>query len=278
MKKTIVYTLITAMAAVFAVGCSPYSKLLKTDDYAQQYRVALEYMETGKYQKALTLLEKVRMHYLNSDKADSVMFYTGMGFYKMGDFETSGMAFDEFRKTHSRSPFLEEAEYMYAKGFYYSSPDPDRDQSATFQAMQAIDEYLERYPNSSKKDALEENMVELRQKIYDKVYINARTYYKIGRYKSAIVALRNALTDYPESNHREEILYMMTKSSYEYAHNSRPDLKRDRYLDMMDHYLTYISEYPEGQYGKELGKLQNTAKNYLARFGDGGTVEVEIEE
>lgn len=33
----------------------------------------------------------------------------------------------------------------------------------------------------------------LTQRLHDKTYLNAYTYYKIGRYKSAIVALKNAL-------------------------------------------------------------------------------------
>lgn len=267
------------MAAAFAVGCSSYSKLLKSDDYDKQFTTALEYMEAGKYQKSLVLFEKVRMYYLNSNRADSVAFYTGLGLYKMGDFKSSGMVFDEFRKNFDRSPFLEQAEYMYAKGFYYSSPEPDRDQTATFQAITAIGEYLSRYPDSEKREALDTNVEELVQKLHDKAYLNARTYYKIGRYKSAIVALQNALEDYPESNHREEIMYMMAKSSYEFAHNSRPDKKRDRYLDMLDYYLSYISEYPTGEYARELTKLNGNARNYLSKFGDGGAVEViEVEK
>ena len=268
------------MAAAFAVGCSSYSKLLKSEDSEAQYRTALEYIETGKYQKALVLLEKVRMPFLNyhPERIDSLAFYSGLALYKSGDFESSGMVFDDFRKTYSHSPFLEEAEFMYAKGFYYMSPEPDRDQGATMQAMQAINEYIARYPDSPKRESFQDNFNELEQKLHDKAFLNAGTYYKIGRYRSAITALKNARDLYPESNHREAILYMIAKSSYEYAHNSRADLRRDRYLNMMDEYLSYIAEYPEGQYVKELSKLQENAKRYVARFGDTDeTFDTELE-
>ena len=282
MKRTFVYTAFAVLTVLFAVGCSSYSKLLKTDNYDLQYRTALEYMEAEKYQKALTLFEKVRMYYLDSNRADSITFYTGMAYYKMGEFETSSMVFDEFRKRFDRSPFLEEAEYLYAKGFYYSSPEPDRDQTPTIKAITAISEYLSRYPNSKKREALDADLSELSQKLHDKAFLNAKTYYKIGHYRSAIVALQNALDDYPETNHREEILYMMVKSSYEYAHNSLQDRQRDRYLDMMDYYLSYISEYPEGKYARELGRLNENAKRFLARFEPGGeateAIEAEVKE
>ena len=105
---------------------------------------------------------------------------------------------------------------------------------------------------------------ELQNKLYDKSYINARTYYKIGRYKSAVVALRNALKEYPETPHREEILYLTVKSCHELATNSVRALQRDRYLDMLDAYYTFVADFPESKYRKELDRLQKTARRYLA--------------
>lgn len=262
------------MTAAFAVGCSTYSQLLKSEDYEAQYRAALQYLEDGKYQKALTLFEKVNMPFMNSNKSDSIMFYTGLALYKSGDFESSGMVFDQFRSAYQRSPFLEEAEYMYAMGFYYRAPEPERDQAPTREALMAIDTYLQRYPNSPKKDDMEENIKELMQKLYDKEYLNARTYYKIGAYRSAVVALKNALDMYPETTHREELLYLIAKSSYEYASNSMPHLRRDRYLSMMDDYLNYVSEYPEGEHAKELEKLYGNAREYIARTNEGEPTEI----
>lgn len=268
MKKIIFRISLVLVVALTTQACGSYSKLMKSDDYQLLYDSALKYFEMGKYQKAITLFDKVRLWSMNTPRADTVMYYTGLSYYKQGDFEQSGMIFDEFRKAHTRSPFLEESEYMYAKGFYFLSPEPDRDQAVTRQALMAIDEYLERYPNSVKREALLENMKELMQKLHDKEFINARTYYKTGKYKAAVVALKNALNMYPESNHREELMYLITKSGYELASKSIVSLRRDRYLDMMDYYYNYISEFPEGRYRKELEKMQNKAKEYLSSFGD----------
>ena len=130
-------------------------------------------------------------------------------------------------------------------------------------AITSINEYLQRYPNSLKKQLCLIRLDELQQTLYDKSFINARTYYKIGRYKSAVVALRNALREYPETPHREEILYLTVKSCYELAANSVHALQTDRYLDMLDAYYTFISEFPESGYRRELDRLQKTAREYL---------------
>ncbi|MCD8071762.1 MAG: outer membrane protein assembly factor BamD [Alistipes sp.] len=151
----------------------------------------------------------------------------------------------------------------------------NRYHSATRRALIAIDEYMERYPSSVKREALQENIEELTQRLHDKAYLNAKTYYKIGRYKAAVVALKNALNQFPDTRHREEIMYLVTKSNYLLASNSIYSLQRDRYLDMMDNYYNFVSEYPDSKYVKELDKMQDSAKEFIANYQE---IDQEVDE
>lgn len=243
------------------------------------YTKALEYYEKGKYEKTKQLLEEVAVYYQNTYREDTIMYYWGTANYKTGDFDTSAMIFDRFRRQFGHSPFVEDAEYMYAMGFYFASPEPNRDQTVTMQAMAAINEYLQRYPESNRKQLCLVRLDELQGKLYDKAYINARTYYKTGKYKSAIVALRNALAQYPDTPHREEILYLTTKSCYELAVNSIETLQRNRYMDVVDSYYTFISEFPGSKHRKELDRLRTAAGNYLSKHTTDDPVDTpEISE
>lgn len=208
-------------------------------------------------------MESLNQVFAGTERADTLAYYYGAALYKDGDFVTSGKVFDAFRRTYSRSPFVEDAEYMYAKGLYYSSPSSRRDQTTTSQAIVAIDEYLNRYPNSPKKESLQECINDLQQRIYDKAMENAKLYYDIGYYNSAIVALRNAINTYPESNHRELLSYLIVRSHYLYAKNSVETKQRQRYMDMQDAYYSFVAEYPESAYRKEADKMQADSKNSL---------------
>lgn len=226
--------------ALLIVSCSGYNKVLKSTDYDLKYRTALKCYEEGKFYKAQTLFDDISHFFAGTDKEDSVAYYGGASYYKQGDFMMSGEKFDEFRRRFGRSPFLEDVEYMYAKGFYYMSPAPNRDQTPTRQALIAISEYLSRYPNSTKKDVLFEHTAELKQKLYDKAFLNAEVYYKIGYYNSAVVALKNAIDMYPESNHQEELSYLIVKSHFLYAKNSVFEMQRERFMNMQDAYYSFI--------------------------------------
>ncbi len=255
--------LLLMLAAFAMAGCSHYGKMLKSKNPAEQYATAKKYIEEGKYEKARTLFDKVRLSYMGKPQADSILFYRALTFYEQKDYDLSSDGFDMFRTEYPRSALLEKAELLYALGYYYSSPEAVRDQSTTVQAIDAINTYISRYPGSPERKDLEAKRDELTNKLYEKAYLNARTYYKIGQYKPAIAALTNALREYPDSPYREEILYLAALSSYEYASNSVPSFRRTRYLDMMERHLNYISEFPEGKHAAELTKLYEKAREYV---------------
>lgn len=265
--KNFAFRLLCLIAAVlFAAGCSNYSKLLKSKDPDKMYKAAIEFFDQKKYQRTIHLLEECSPYFSSTTKADTILYYTAMSYYKMGDFDISGQLFDEFRRTFGNSAYLEDAEYCYAMGFYYSSPSPERDQTTTIQAMTAIDDYLGRYPNSVKEADLKDKMKELEYKLHDKSYLNAKTYYKIEKYKSAVVALKNAIDKYPESKHREEMMFLILKSQYLLSKDSFSHLQRDRYMKVLDYYYNFVSEFPDSKYAKEANKMHDETKEHLDQY------------
>ncbi len=258
--------ILIAATLLLIASCSGYNKLLRHGTSEDKYEKALELYNNKKYSKALTLFKEVENIFSHTEKADSVMFYIGVCYYNTGDFVSSGEQFNTFRKEFRRSPFLEEAEYYFAKGFFYSSSEPENDQTNTHVAMQAIGEYLGRYPNSHKREELIENLTDLRQRLYDKAYLNAKLYYDIGYFNSAVTALNNAIKRYPDSNHKEELLFLIVSSHYEFARNSVASKQRQRYLDMQDAYYTFIEEFPESTFRKDADKMFEDSKAFLDKF------------
>lgn len=277
MKRVNIVKLVIIATAVGVVGCSPFNKLLKLNDSEQMYHAAINYYHDGDFQHALQLFEELAPRYASTMRSDTIMYYTGCCFYKQGDFQTSGRIFDEYRSTYGRSPLLEDVEYMHAMGYYFSSPQPSRDQTTTLQAIRAIGEYMERYPSSPKMGICEMRLEELKGKLYDKSFINARTYYKTGRYKAAIIAFENALAEFPDTPHREEILFLTLDASYRLADNSLASLQVDRFLDTMDAYYNFISEFPESKHARAAERMQRAAKRFLAKHNADATEAEDAE-
>ena len=265
MKQTFLYAVCGVILITAFSGCAGINALLKSGQPDLIYSKALEYYQKEKWSRASTLFEGVQHYYSGTPREDSISFFNARCKYKNRDYDTAATLLDDFRRKFGRSAFIEDAEGMYALCFYYLSPGPTRDQTMTGQAIMAINEFMSRYPESDRIKDFRKINEELTGRLHEKAYINAYTYYKIGRYKSAIVALKNALKQYPESGHREEIMYLIVDASYRFASNSVHDKQTDRYLDMLDSYLSFREEFPESKYNKELERMAQHARDYLDR-------------
>ena len=262
MKNFLKYASVVALAAVIAVGCG-VSKILRSEDPELIYSEALKFKNNEKWSRAYSLFESVEHYYVGSTREDSIMFYRALCKYRDRDYSSSSDILDEFRRRFGRSVFIEDAECMYALCYYYMSPGPTRDQTITSQALQALSEFIIRYPDSEHVENFGKVIDELTARMHDKSFNNAYTYYKIGYYNSAIVALRNALREYPESYRREELMYLAVKSAYRLADNSVASKQYDRYMDMLDTYYTFVDEFPESQYRRELERMARHAKDFI---------------
>ena len=238
-------------------------RLIKSADPELIYTEAMKYYEREKWKQAGDLFEACQAYYVGDVREDSIAFFTARSRYKGKDFVDATVRLDEFRRKFGRSIFIEDAEGMLAMCHYYLSPDPTRDQTITAEAIVAFSEFIERYPNSKRVEAFNKLIDELTDRLKTKAYLNAYTYYKIQRYKSAVIALRNALKLYPDTPHREEILYLIAVSNYRLAHNSIEEKQGERYLNVLDSYYSFINEYPESKHRKELERYTKEAKDYL---------------
>ncbi len=252
-----------------------YSRLTKSTSYKLMFTEGLRYYNMTKkdseqntranLRRAQILFEgAIRSQtFSGTPQEDSLFYFYGCSFFMGQDFQASQDVFDAFRRQYGASRFIEDAEYKFAMGFYFLSPDPTHDQSITIRGMSAIAEYMGRYPETTHRELCNERMEELRRKLYTKSYENARLYYNIRQYKAAVTALNNAIDEYPDSPYREELMYLATRSAYEFARNSVPAQMTDRYLSMMDNYYNLISEFPETRHLREVEQMRDEAREHI---------------
>ena len=106
---------------------------------------------------------------------------------------------------------------------------------------------------------------DLNERLDKKAYEAARLYYKMEDYKASRVAFRNVLKDDSENIYREDILYYIAMSSYNYAHLSVPEKQKERYLTFVDDYLNFVGEIPQSHYRKELDNVYRKAQKALGK-------------
>lgn len=252
-----------AVVSFLLSGCGEYEKLLKSRDFQKKYETALDFYEEGDYVRAATLLDQVDNIYRGTTKADTVKYYQAKSYFGQRDYMMAGHYFNELSVTYLNSGFREEADFMTGYCYYMQSPRPELDQENTYKAITALQMFMSRYPGSERIGECRELITELSDKLVEKSYISARLYYDLGYYKSAIIALRNSLIQYPDTRYREELMFMILKSSYLLADNSVPSRQRERFQATVDEYYSFIGEFPEGPHSREAQRIYESSTAYL---------------
>lgn len=262
--KHVVYLLF--ICSLLFTSCSEYQEILKSEDYNFKYKKAVEYYNAKDYLRAQNLLESVRNIFRGTSKAQTIAYYTAFCSYGQKDYSTAGYLFNNFVRTFPESSFSEECMYMRAFCYYKSSPNPRLDQSQTEKAIEMFQLYVNRFPSSSRIEKVNKLIDEMRDKLAYKAYLSAGSYYHREKYRASIIALQNCLKDYPESRHREEIMYMLFNSRYELAYNSVKEKLVERYNAAREEYYSFVDEFPESEHKRDMERKFKKIEAFLSRI------------
>ena len=259
--------LLTVLVALMALASckSQYELLLNSNDADAKYEAAFDYFNQGKYSKAASMFESLSVMTNGTERDDTVKYYWGLSNYRFKDYYTAETNFQKFIESYPRSPFTSEARYLRLDCMYRSTLRWELDQTPTYAAMAAISEYILEFPSNTHMRECRDMLVDLGERLDRKAYEAAKLYYKMEDYLASRVAFRNVLKDDAENIYREDILYYIAMSSYNYAHLSVPSKQRERYLTFVDDYYNFIGELPESHYRKELDNVYRKVQKALGK-------------
>lgn len=250
------------LLVVFSTSCK-YQKLLKSTDNKAKFENAKEYYEQENYAKAMTLFEQLIPIYRGTEKGEEISYYFAYCNYYLRNYILAGHYFRTFTSSFPNSKFTEECSYMSAYCYYLDSPKTSLSQESTVKAISELELYLGRYPESERIQECNELIDDLLRKLQKKSYDNAYLYYKVGQYKAAAVALKSSLENFPDSEFKEKMMYMIIKSEYTYALNSSYGKTTERLNDALRDYKSFVRKYPTSEYMKELSKIEKDINKKL---------------
>jgi outer membrane protein assembly factor BamD len=247
------------LVILLSFGCNEYQKVLKSPNPELKYAKTIEYYENGEYLKAMPLFEELIPLYRGTDKGQKIYFYYAYTNYYLDYLVMAAYHFKNYYNTYSRSENAEEALFMSAYCNYTNAPGPTLDQTPTNQALEELQIFVNTFPKSELVDSANTLVDELELKLEAKAFFNAKQYYTILKYKSAIVTLNNFLTLHPTSSFGEEAKLLVLKSYYYLAINSIDTKKKERFDEGIEVYYDFIDNFAEG-------KNANEAQVYYAKL------------
>lgn len=263
----IFYTLIVAL---LLASCSPFQQALKSDDTKLKYDVAEKMYEKEKYAKAIRLFEQIAPSYRGKPQAEKMFYMYSMALYKSKQYYTAGYQFESFTSSYPRSSKAEEAAFLSAKSYYFLSPRYSLDQVDTYKALEKLQAFIDRYPNSEYMPEANQLVMELSRKLEKKAYETAKQYFDtaeyFGDYNAAFKTLDNFMIDFPGTELKEDALYLKFEASCKLALNSVESKMKERLSRAKENYGDLIKYRPDTKYKADADKLLETINTELEKI------------
>lgn len=255
--------IIFILLAVAVTSCGEYEKLLKSSDYELKKQKVYDYYDEGKYSKSIELLSQILPRYRATDEAEQLNWINAQANFKIRDYMMAGTYYQNFADTYPGSNNAEEASYLSALCDYYLSPRAELDQAYTRKAIESFTIFMQRYPTSTRLDDCKTKLLELQERLVEKSYLSARLYYDLKEYRAATVSLANSLKEYPDTKYREELMFLKLDALFLYAERSIPSKQVERYQATLDEYYSFIEEFPQSKYLKDVKRIFGDTAKFL---------------
>lgn len=237
--------------ALSIAGCSKFRKIEKSEDWRVKYEAGLNYYNKKDYYRAAILFESILPVVRGLPEGEKVEFYLAYCQYNEKTYLLASDQFKTFYETYGRSQYAEEANFMYAYSLFASSPDHNKDQSSSIEAMNAMQVFLNKYPGSQFMNKAIEVITISQEKLEKKGFENAKQYLKLQMYKGAVVAFDDFKKNFPDSKYLEEAAYLKVVAEYELAKVSIPSKQLERYSATLDYYKELVDNFPNSAFLKE---------------------------
>jgi outer membrane protein assembly factor BamD len=209
--------------AAWLSGCASTS-----DDKAANWspnrlhQEAKDEMDSGAYDKAVPLLEKLEGRAAGTPLAQQAQLEKAYAQYKGNDQAQALSTLDRFIKLHPASPAMDYA--LYLKGIVNFNDDlgifgfvarqdlSERDQKAAKESFESFKELVNRFPESRYTPDARARMTYIVNSLAQYEVHVARYYYSRGAYVAALNRAQSALTDYQDVPALEEALFILLRS------------------------------------------------------------------
>ena len=255
-------TTIILLASVL-YSCGEYQKVLKSDDYNYKYIKAIAYYEAEDFNRAMPLFNELTTIMMGTAKMEEISYYYAYCHYSTGENLIAAHLFKNYANNYIDNKHTEECSYMSAYCYYLESPNYSLDATNSYKAIKKLQTFINKYPASERVVKCNALIDELRDNLSRKYFENAKQYYTTENYKSAIIALDNVLIDFPSLENREEVYYLIVKSSYLLAINSISTKMEERLKATLYAYEQFKDNYNESKYLKALEDTYNKTNQSL---------------
>ncbi len=212
-------SMLAAAALATSLGaCSYFGDMFAEDEIPEDPPVETLYaqadaaLKEGNERRAAQLFDDVERLYPTSKWAKRSIIMSAYASYEYGDYDKAALTAQRFLEFFPSDKDAAYAQYIIAISHYDQIADVSRDQARTQQALQALRELINRYPESEYAREARLKLDLTLDHLAGKEMDIGRFYLKRAEYVAAINRFRTVVTDYQTTSHTPEALHRLVEA------------------------------------------------------------------
>ncbi|MBC2666203.1 outer membrane protein assembly factor BamD [Novosphingobium flavum] len=208
----------TATAAtVLVAGCAGRGGKNRDTAYVARdvdtlYLAAKGRLDSGRTKEAAALFDEVERQHPYSPWARRAQLMSAFSYYVDRDYTKAIQSAQRFLSIHPGNKDAPYAYYLIAISQYEQISDVTRDQKATKQAQDAMNELIRRYPDTRFAADARIKLDLINDHLAGKEMDIGRAYQRQGKWLAATFRFRTVVDKYQATSHTPEALYRLTES------------------------------------------------------------------
>ncbi|MFC0384772.1 outer membrane protein assembly factor BamD [Muricoccus vinaceus] len=175
------------------------------------YAAGLDALRAERYAQSIELFDTVERDHPYSTWATNARLMSGYAEYSRNRYTEALGQLDRFIQLHPAHRDVAYAYYLRALCYYEQIADAQRDQAGTNTALAALQDVVNRFPNSTYARDARLKMDLARDHLAGKEMNIGRFYQARHLYAAAIARFRNVVENYQTTNHTPEALHRLTE-------------------------------------------------------------------
>jgi outer membrane protein assembly factor BamD len=189
--------LVLLLAGLAACASTPESDVLPADE---QFARAEERLAAGDFRQAIADFQTFSFNYPQDPRVAEARWKTAEGYYAIDDWATAAQEYLNYQRDYPRDERAAEALFQAGRAYQEMSLRPELDQRETERAVNAYDRVIVEYPRGDFAEEARTRKTQLRDKLAEKVYLNAEFYFDNQNYRATEIYLTDLIEQYTDTS------------------------------------------------------------------------------
>jgi outer membrane protein assembly factor BamD len=202
----------TTSSQAMSTGLTPdMTAATENAEVAKLYNEGLEELNNGQSKSAIKNFAEVERKYPYSSFATKAILMQAYASYRAAKWDDAVIAANRFITLHPGHRDTGYAYYLIAVSTYNKISNTKRDQTATKQALAALEEVAQRYPGTAYAADAAQKAIVARDHLAGHEMEVGRYYFREGSYLAGINRFKRVVTEYRNTSQTPEALYRLAE-------------------------------------------------------------------